>query len=812
MTGDPVRRPRRRVYVPTSLALLAVVIVASIALGGGASVALSSSDQAGSPRSAGFEVSLGPNTSNVTNVSLGAQPEAVAFDPGNGYTYALSYTLNEVVVLDGTSIVTTVLLPYTRSGITHGIYDAQDGLLYIEYAGGNGVLGGLIAMNGTTIAGYVTAGGDPGRPAYDSRNGYLYVPNNETSNVTVVSGLTSIATINVTGDPAMAVYDGGNGYVYVPSYTTNSRYLNLTPTVVSVINGTKLIATVKVGLVAEGATYDPKNGYVYVSNRDSGTVSILNGTQLIGTVTVGPDPNALTYNDANGYVYVVDFGSNSISVIKGTQVIATIPVGLAPSTPIYDPGDRELYVPNVRVPNGAHAGENVTIIDGTTQVGSIPLGASCFPEGDTYQDGLADGIVYDPFNGDISLVCFDSDSLVVIPTWFPVTFAETGLPNGTAWWVNITGGPSLGSLTPTASFHAPDGVQSYLAGSANPKYTAPSGSFVVNGTGITVQVPFSSWANYSVNLTESGLPSGTAWTASLNGTLHTSSSATITFSEPNGTYPFRIGSVPGYVASPTSGTVSVNGPGASASVAFSRAKHSVTFSENGLIAGTNWTVTLNGTNHSSTSSSVVFTEPDGTYGYSVAAVPGYAVNGSASGNVTVSGQAVGVNVSFANSSSGGLQALTFVADGLPAGTNWAVTLTAAASGLTIERSASLTRWSDGSTMVRFMVSPGLYDYSTTADGYTVSTGSSVVPNAKPQAVTIDFVPTPGHPPLGRTVFGVPEWGAAVGVALGGIGIVGLGLIAYRFRRNERESGKALARRLLDNDWELDEEPVIRTGR
>jgi len=50
---------------------------------------------------------------------------------------------------------------------------------------------------------------------------------------------------------------------------------------------------------------------------------------------------------------------------------------------------------------------------------------------------------------------------------------------------------------------------------------------------------------YSVTFTESGLPSGTSWSVTLNGNTESSTTNTISFSEPNGTYSYVVASVTG---------------------------------------------------------------------------------------------------------------------------------------------------------------------------------------------------------------------------------------------------------------------------
>lgn len=53
--------------------------------------------------------------------------------------------------------------------------------------------------------------------------------------------------------------------------------------------------------------------------------------------------------------------------------------------------------------------------------------------------------------------------------------------------------------------------------------------------------------------------------------------------------------------------------------------YSVTFVESGLPPGTTWSVTLNGVTKSSTSNSITFILPEGTYSYSVITPSGYSI-------------------------------------------------------------------------------------------------------------------------------------------------------------------------------------------
>jgi hypothetical protein len=64
----------------------------------------------------------------------------------------------------------------------------------------------------------------------------------------------------------------------------------------------------------------------------------------------------------------------------------------------------------------------------------------------------------------------------------------------------------------------------------------------------------------SVTFTESGLPVGTSWNVTFNGITLSNSSSAIAFSViNNGSYSYTVGTVSGYTASPSKGSVTVNG-------------------------------------------------------------------------------------------------------------------------------------------------------------------------------------------------------------------------------------------------------------
>ena len=98
-------------------------------------------------------------------------------------------------------------------------------------------------------------------------------------------------------EPYAMAYNASNGYVYVTNNNTND---------VSVVNGTQLVARVPAGTGPLDVIYNSSNGRIYVANEDSDNVSVINGTNKELDIAVGNRPVNLAYNPQNGYVYVMN--------------------------------------------------------------------------------------------------------------------------------------------------------------------------------------------------------------------------------------------------------------------------------------------------------------------------------------------------------------------------------------------------------------------------------------------------------------------------------------------------------------------------
>jgi hypothetical protein len=86
-----------------------------------------------------------------------------------------------------------------------------------------------------------------------------------------------------------------------------------------------------------------------------------------------------------------------------------------------------------------------------------------------------------------------------------------------------------------------------------------------NATQIQLKAPT---PRYPLVFNEKGLSNQTSWSVTVNGTTVSSQKPDIVIEEVNGTYLFTVSPVPGFVESPSSGSLSINGQGATENIQF----------------------------------------------------------------------------------------------------------------------------------------------------------------------------------------------------------------------------------------------------
>jgi thermopsin len=198
----------------------------------------------------------------------------------------------------------------------------------------------------------------------------------------------------------------------------------------------------------------------------------------------------------------------------------------------------------------------------------------------------------------------------------------------------------------------------------------------------------------------------------------------------------------------TSGAISTVTVGPAATFA-------VTFSESGLPAGLSWSVTVGGTTQSLTTNggtdSLVFSEPNGTYTYSVAGNKGWHQSTLPyRGDVTVADRAVS-EPTLAYSAE--TYSVTFSEKGLPSGLTWTVTLNGVEQSLTTTGGTDSLTWSgllNGTYSYSIAGNPGWHESSLAYSGTVTVKGKALTETLQYKETTYSVTFSESGLPAGLT--------------------------------------------------------------
>jgi YVTN family beta-propeller protein len=599
----------------------------------------------------------------VANIALGTRPSNAAYDSGAGEIFvALSSSCSVGVISDATNAAGTPITVGT--GSTQAVYDSVKGEIFIANEWADNV--SVVSEVTNKVVASIAVGTWPHAEAYDNGTGEIFVANSDSSDVSVISDVTNkvVSTIHVGASPEGLTYDSGKNEVFVANQATSN---------VSVISlaTDRVVANIAVGQLPEGDTYDNGTGEIFVTNVNSNNVSVISDVtdKVVATIAVGSYPEGATWDSGKGEIFVSNSNSGTVSVISDTtnKVLTNISVGTGMVVLAYDSSNGDVFV-------GNQFRSSIIVISDVTDNVAYNFNTGTGPMGTAIDSRTSFVYIANYLQGTISIV-----SMGPQPNTYPVSFSESGLPTGTAWSVALNG--TLYHSTGTViTFTEPNGTYPWVLGSvAGYHANNYSGKVTVNGTATSVII---SWmlVTYAVTFNESHLPFGTEWWINVTGGPSTPSTTTsLSFNESNGTHTYSVATV-NKDYSAQGGSFAVSGVALSRNVTFALVKYAVTFTESGMAPGTAWSVTLNGSTNTSTTTTVGFTEINGTYNYAIGAPSGYRVTPS-SGTASVVGKIVKVSVTFTIVPR---FTVTFVEAGLPKGTTWSITL----NGTTSASSAS----------------------------------------------------------------------------------------------------------------------------
>lgn len=494
-------------------------------------------------------------------IAAGCNEQGVAFDPKNGELFVTNlgpwYGYGTVTVVNTTSraVVATISIGYYTTGI---LYDAKDDAVFVlSYYN-------TTEINASTnqwVRSFSGAGG-----------GYGFV-----------GGYSNAMAF----DPTHDILAVAAGWVYG----------------LNVSNHTVFASVVMHGAGASGVALDPKTHEFYVSGSGTGNVTVLNSTTFkpVTNLTICYRPNSVAYDPASAAIFVACPAQNDVNRIDPIRhsVVADLSLGASGSATNAFPM-QILTIGSAGTLATVNARGSVTLISavasGVRSVSFLEEGLPIGP-GWSIQWGALHARSHTPLLTVLEVTRTTYSYRVHVPAgWIathpvstltgkpwnvvhPVGFARnashpygvtvgaSGLVPGTAWSVSA-GSLSLTSTEASLRFLLPNGTYAiHVHPIRGYQFQGtPASSANVNGANVTLNVTFVRLL-YNLTIAETGLPTGTKWTASVNGASLSTVNASLVFPLPNGSFAFALHSK-GYGANPASGTVSVYGAAVTKSIVF----------------------------------------------------------------------------------------------------------------------------------------------------------------------------------------------------------------------------------------------------
>jgi YVTN family beta-propeller protein len=289
------------------------------------------------------------NSKVIKNITVSGDPLGMAFDSANGDLYVADLGYNVMYVISGGSLAVTATLQ-DRFGAASVVYDSSNKIIYA--ASDDEIVVG-VSTSSNSIYSCILVTAKPTGIAYDSKNNYAYVTNQDNDSVTVINGTSNRVVGQISFSeglsPSQIAYDPSNRLVYVTVYNSSDGFFG-NPGRIMVVNGTKLVGSITLANgQPDGIVADTTNGYLYVVEAEySGNVWIVSpkgdsGT-LIKTIGVIVNPLFIAFDSSNNDVYVPD--SNNVTVIKGTSVVGFVAVEGSPVGVTYDASASDVLVTN----------------------------------------------------------------------------------------------------------------------------------------------------------------------------------------------------------------------------------------------------------------------------------------------------------------------------------------------------------------------------------------------------------------------------------------------------------------------------------
>jgi YVTN family beta-propeller protein len=480
----------------------------------------------------------------VTTLAVGHDTRQLTYDPVNGLVYVENYGYGNLTVINTTqdAVTGTVALGIGLA-LSQPVIDPTTGDFYLSDNNWNGSVFVYDPANGSVVA-RIPVGSYPAMPLYDPANGLVYVSNEYSDNVSVIATAnnTVLGTIPAGAYPATMALDPTTSDLFVANWFSNATMVVNT----SDPNGGS-------GTLGPGVTYSNVSSY---------------GWQGSIELHVAPGEYRYSFGAVPGYVPTPGSGGVSVNA-SGAWVLVEFNPAPMPSI---------VFSVASGLPRGA--AWSVTFQGRTeTSTGheiavSAEAGVYSYaitgPANHQVEGVPASGIAELNRSGEAAVVRF-----VAGPT-HALRFRELGLPIGSTWCVVVqttycsdaatllVGNLPAGRYAYAIEAMTGETIAARIGGGTIPL----SGTLDLSGANVAVVVSYS--YRYPVTFTESGLPSGTAWSLKVDGVVHGSTSPQITVDLANGSHSVVVGAESGYTHSVNPSPVRVRGGPLAVAVAFTQ--------------------------------------------------------------------------------------------------------------------------------------------------------------------------------------------------------------------------------------------------
>jgi YVTN family beta-propeller protein len=551
------------------------------------------------------------NDSVVANIGAADAPNNIVYDSEKDEMFVSGWEGRVTIISDSSlKVVGSVSFPDTNLGAV--AYDPSEGEVWVANYDGyvySYVYG--ISDSTNTVVSSLSVGGNPWGVAYDPTRGQILVTGQRYDNLWVFqdSSGSMLANFSLGVQPMNLAVDDATGTVFAGNYLQGT---------ISVISGGQLypVTFLETGL-PPGTNWSVNlNGVTYASNstslevvRGNGTYPFttsssnssyfapagnlsVDGVAVVQTLTFGPRLYPVTVSESGlpvGTRWWLNLSSgesfNSTgSTIAFSEVNGQYGYGLGSENKSYSAAGGSFTV------NGAPVSTMVGFVlvtflitfeesglpPGTEWWANVTHGAAGNSAGDSIEFEEANGTYVVHFasanasySAPADVVPVRGSGLSVQVSFalvtFPVGVAEQGLPAGLRWSVTVAGSQlslvTNGKMDQLSFPAEPNGTYAYsVVGTPgwHQNSTTYAGSLAVRDSPLLLTLDYVPEV-YQVDFVESGLPAGTTWSATLNGTSHRSSTANIAFYEPNSTYSYTIGTVMDYRSNVAYGSVTING-------------------------------------------------------------------------------------------------------------------------------------------------------------------------------------------------------------------------------------------------------------